>query len=150
MDIGGTMGSHRKQQERKKQHRRMKRARLQQGPLPDSIMAMPPLGGIKMSEVLMEFVEPYSGQWQTAEELTKLLGVAVIAWNATLLPRREQAAFIDEAVNKVPLEVCSDMRTFLDQMIQRKITHFASNKRVIVDYQVSMTPAGPHVVVLSG
>ena len=144
------MASHRKQQERKKQRRRrLKQERLREGSLLDSMVVIEPVGKERMSEVLMEFVEPYSGQWETLEELDKLLSFASIAWNAALLPSSKQATFIDEAVAKMPPDLRPEMRTRLEEMVQRKLTHFAGIKRAIINFQVSMTPEGPHVLVAS-
>ena len=36
-----------------------------------------------------------------------------------------------------------------DGLIERKLTHFASNKRAIIDIQVTSTPTGPHLAVAS-
>ena len=52
-------------------------------------------------------------------------------------------------VQAVPPEVCPDMRSIVDEMIRRKETHFADNKRAITDYQLTMTPSGSHVAVIS-
>jgi len=41
------------------------------------------------------------------------------------------------------------MKAIVDEMMQRKETHFAHNKRMIMNYQVKMTKEGPHVTVLS-
>ncbi len=102
-----------------------------------------------MSEVLLEFVEPYSEQWRTEEQLQKLLSVAVIAWNAALFAGRKRDEFIQQMVEGVPPAVRPDLRAIIEEMIQRKVTHFASNKRMIFDYQVTMAPSGPHLAVVS-
>jgi hypothetical protein len=41
------------------------------------------------------------------------------------------------------------MMAIAEEMVQRKETHFAHNKRVIMNYKVTMTKEGPHVTVLS-
>lgn len=64
-------------------------------PLDGCKIVVQPSGETKMSEVLLEFIEPYSQYWKTKEELNKLLGVAVIAWNAALLPGNERKEIIE-------------------------------------------------------
>jgi hypothetical protein len=99
--------------------------------------------------VLVDFAEPYADRVQTDEEFRKVLGVAVLVWNAALLPADERAEMIQEMVDEVPPEVRPEMRTLVEEMLQRKALHFADNKRAILDYQVTMTPTGPHVSVVS-
>lgn len=118
-------------------------------PLDGCKIVVQPSGETKMSEVLLEFIEPYSQYWKTKEELNKLLGVAVIAWNAALLPGNERKEIIENAVKVAPPEIRQDMKAIVEGMIQRKETHFAHNKRMIMNYQVTMTKEGPHVTVLS-
>jgi len=118
-------------------------------PLDGCKIVVQPSGETKMSEVLLEFIEPYSPYWKTKEELNKLLGVAVIAWNGALLPGNERKEIIENAVKVAPPEIRQDMKAIIEEMIQRKETHFAHNKRMILNYQVTMTKEGPHVTVLS-
>ena len=118
-------------------------------PLDGCKIVVQPSGETKMSEVLLEFIEPYSQYWKTKEELNKLLGVAVIVWNAALLPGNERKEIIENAVKVAPPEIRQDMKAIIEEMIQRKETHFAHNKRMILNYQVTMTKEGPHVTVLS-
>jgi len=83
------------------------------------------------------------------EDLTKLVGVAVIAWNAALVAGNERKELIENAVEVAPPEIRQDMKAIVEEMIQRKETHFAHNKRMVMNYQVTMTKEGPHVTVLS-
>jgi hypothetical protein len=50
-----------------------------------------PHGIEKMSEILLRFVEPYMELVTTDEALEKLLTVAIVAWNAAMLPPNERA-----------------------------------------------------------
>jgi hypothetical protein len=118
-------------------------------PIDGSEILVQPSGQTKMSEVLLEFLEPYSRYSRTNEDLNKLLGIAVIAWNAALLPENERKEIIENALKAAPLEIRQDMKAIVDEMIERKETHFAHNKRFIINYQVTMTKEGPHVTALS-
>jgi hypothetical protein len=118
-------------------------------PLGDAKIVFQPGGETKMSEVLLEFVEPYSRYWKTREDLNKLLGIAVIAWNAALMQGNERKEIIENALNALPPEIRQDIKGIVDEMIQRKDKHFANNKRFIMNYQVTMTRKGPYVTALS-
>ena len=37
----------------------------------------------------------------------------------------------------------------IDEMVRRKEAHFASNRRMIINYDLTMTPTGPYLQVLS-
>ena len=47
-----------------------------------------------MSEVLLEFLKPYTGQWPSEEDLLKLLPLAILAWNAAILSGSQRAEMI--------------------------------------------------------
>jgi hypothetical protein len=144
--------SSRKKKGKRKKDKQARRRRLGRAAraLPgDTMIVVSPPGQAKMSEVLVEFLEPYSEHWRTVEEFRKLVSVGAVAWNAALLPRSEREAFLQEMVQAVPPEVRQDMRSIVEEMIHRKETYFADNKRAIVNYEIAMTPAGPHLSVIS-
>ena len=118
-------------------------------PLDGCKIVVQPTGETKMSEVLLEFIEPYSQYWKTKEDLTKLLAVAVIAWNAARLPGGERKEIIENTGKAIPPEILEDTKAIIEMMIERKEMHFAHNKRMIMNYKVTMTKEGPHVTVLS-
>src|SRR5467141_3000028 len=93
-----TMGSRKKKRKRgqNRRPRPLKPGLLLQGLHDDSVVIRTPVGEKKMSEVFLEFVEPYSDHWKTAEDLKKVLGVAVLAWNAALYPGPEREKLLRE------------------------------------------------------
>jgi hypothetical protein len=142
---------------RKKQDKRRQKKRLQQrkqrltrrGFPSDATVLVEPPGAAKMSEVLLQFLEPYAEHWKNEEQLHKLLTVALVAWNAALHSGKKRTEFIEEMVQAVPPDARPAMKAIVEEMIQRKEAHFAGNKRVILDYQLTMTPTGPHLAVIS-
>jgi len=139
----------RKKRKEKRLYESLKTELTKNVPLDGRKVVVQPSGETKMSEVLLEFIGPYSQYWKTKEELNKLLVVAVIAWNAALLPGNERKEIIENTVNVAPPEIRQDMKAIVKEMIQRKEMHFAHIKRMIMNYQVTMTKEGPHVTVLS-
>jgi len=138
-----------KKRDRKKQHRPSRPSSALPDFLDKAVVIPSPPGEEKMSEVLLEFIEPYDDQWQTEEQLRKLLVMAVLAWNAALLPVDEREKMIQDILKTMPPDIRSDGRAILDEMLRRKFALFADNKRAIVDYQVTSTPDGPHLSVMS-
>jgi hypothetical protein len=144
------MASRKKGKRKKNKRHRPPRPGRTQHPLPGGgMMVISPPGEANMSEVLLEFLEPYSEHWSTEEGFRKVLTVGLVAWNAALLSGSKREQFLQDMVQAVPAEVRGDMRSIVEEMIRRKETHFADNKRTIIDYQLTMTPSGPHVAVIS-
>jgi hypothetical protein len=102
--------------------------------------------GEKMSEVLERFVEPYLEQADTLAAHRKLIGAAVIAWNAALLQGAEREQFLENAFKTilpaVDKQVQADFQAIVKEMIERKERHFADNRRRIVNYRVTEMPTG--------
>jgi len=101
-----------------------------------------------MSEVLLEFVQPYLELAETEEEMEMILFVGTVAWNAALLSSRERGEIFDTATQCVspPQE---EARLMINDLIHRKQRYFADIKRAIFDCQLTMTEEGPHVSVVS-
>ncbi len=112
-----------------------------------------PSTGEKMSEVLEEFIEPWRDLVDSRAAFDRLIGTAIIAWNAALLPKDERQKMLDAAA--VAIKATSDKQTLKDfhvimaDFIRHKERHFAKNKRFIVSYQVQETKDGYHLSVAS-
>src|SRR5579884_2183482 len=79
-----------------------------------------PHGMAKVSDVLMEFVEPYSAFWETEDQLRKLLSVALVAWNATVCDGEKAAALIRDTAQTLPADAQADFLGIVAEMIERK------------------------------
>jgi hypothetical protein len=143
---------HQRELKRKqKKQEREERFRASQ-PFADSKVVFEPPGVEKMSEVILEFLDPYMEDVNTPERMDRLLSIGVLAWNAALLPasqRDELLQKLQKSLETRPPEVQEELRHFFTELIQRKESSFAHNKRFIIDYQLTMTPSGPHVSVIS-
>jgi hypothetical protein len=128
-------------------------AKVAQGPLGPSQFVVNPKGVEKMSDVLDDFVAPYEDSAATKEEYEKLLTLAITAWNAALLPEAERSQMLEEVLGKglpdLPKSLRKDLRAFVDELIVRKLTHFAANRRAIVDFTLQETRDGYHLSVAS-
>ncbi len=65
---------------------------------PGSRVVYEPTGREKMSEVLDDFIEPYQEVADNEDSYRKLLNLAVLAWNAALLPEDQRRTAIDETL----------------------------------------------------
>jgi hypothetical protein len=126
---------------RKKKNRRDKKKRGR--PLRPRVPSLPPKVAVhlsppgmeKMSEVLGRFIEPYL-EIVGKDNIKKLVDMAVMAWNAALLPASERRDFMHELIAQTSPEDAGPVRAFMEELIQSKLTHFADNKRIIMSYEV--------------
>jgi len=110
----------------------------------------------KMSEVLERFIEPYmtgSAAPETELDLRKLLTVAVLAWDIANLSPDQQKAQIDQIIREgVSHKSDADQRLFrtlVEDMIDRKNTHFSTINRTIISFDVRFTGHGYDLTVVS-
>src|SRR4051812_16729921 len=123
---GVSMSSHKKKRrDKKKRGRPRKPSSLLSGLPADAQVVLTPPGGQKMSEVLLDFIEPYADQWRTPEDLRKLLMLASIAWNAGLMGAEARHALIEPAVESLPPDARLFFQRMIAEMIRRKETEFA-------------------------
>ncbi len=107
----------------------------------------------KMSEVLTEFIAPYSHLADTEDAYQKLLTLAVMAWNVCLLPVEKQrdmvAKVIAEGLPENDLDTKAGLIGILGTLMARKRTFFPDNKRFILSFELTETETGFHLLVLS-
>ncbi|MEW6137840.1 MAG: hypothetical protein AB1733_06345 [Thermodesulfobacteriota bacterium] len=104
-------------------------------------------GDEKMSEVVMRFVDPYIADLKTEIQWKVLMALALIAWNASLLPLDERKAMIDEHVAKGNIFRPEEAKRAIRELIERKDKFFSDYDQVLVSYDLTMTCKGPHLTV---
>jgi hypothetical protein len=105
--------------------------------------------GVKMSEVLERFIQPYMYLAETEADMAKLVGLAVVAWNASLMPEKKRSELINGTVGALPREAQADVRQSIADLIERKKRHFAKIRRIVVDYESKETAGEFHLAVAS-
>jgi len=109
----------------------------------------------KMSEVLMEFIEPYKEYATTPEATRRLIIIAIIAWNAAIniYEESEKQDIITQLSEQVMgasgKEGKKDFLNFTRLLIERKKRYFAENNRYILDYQIVDSKDNYHLSVIS-
>jgi hypothetical protein len=103
----------------------------------------------KMSEVLWEFLAPYTPQAPDREAMEKLLAMAIAAWNVALFPGGERAQRLRELSTTLPAEARADFLALIQQMVARKERDFAQHTRYILNYELTEQRERYHLNVLS-
>ena len=128
---------------RKKKRFESLRNKIEQGPFRGSKILIRPSGQAKMSEVLRDFVEPYSQFASSEENYRKLLTLAVIAWNVSSLPEDKQMDIIDRtfegAMPEADEELTTVFKEILSTLIVRKNAYFSDCKRTIIHFELTDT-----------
>ena len=125
--------------------------RLEKGPLRGKEIAFGPSGDVSMSDVLLDFIEPFRGLADTNEAMHRLITIALIAWNGALKPEDERQAFIQEMMGAMPAddELREDFVEIVHALIERKQKHFSEYNRMIIDYELTDRGKDYHLSVVS-
>ncbi len=103
--------------------------------------------GQKMSEVIANFAQPWLELAKTEEQHKTLLRLALLAWNAALLPEAKRWEGTDPKITEALGE--PGMR-LLQQMIARKLALYADIEWPILDYELSGSGEDLRLNVISG
>lgn len=115
------------------------------------ITSEPTEDGVKMSEVLEAFIEPYLDPTIIGDKLRKLIGLAITAWNTALLPPKEQEAVLQSSIDDITddANAKADLKEILTEMMERKNTYFSEYRRIIIDFKLTELGDGEHLSVVS-
>ena len=106
-------------------------------------------GREKMSETLMRFIAPHLESVESENGFRVLVGFGVVAWNAALLERDLKSIDLDRFLDAAMPGQAGSVRPLLYELIERKRTYFADNRRLIVDYAASETRKHRYLNVVS-
>jgi hypothetical protein len=118
---------------------------------PEVAVVVSPPGATKMSEVLLELIQP---EWNESvadeDSLRKLLTLGAAAWNASLMPAAERRSFLNSFAETLPAELRPDFHEILEPLIRRKEEQFPHIKRPILSFELSWQASYPQLSVMSG
>ena len=126
--------------------------KLEQGPFAHQEIVVEPEDAAKMSDVLEDFVEPYRDTADTKDAYQKLLMLGMMAWNAALLPVKEQQNMLQQLLDRLPHTSAEDKKAlmaFLRELIERKLKYFSQNRRAILSIDLQETGDGYYLSVAS-
>jgi hypothetical protein len=114
-----------------------------------------PSRGLKMSEVMQDFVAPAMEPDLDRPALLQLYSMAETAWNIALEPEHRHDTLIDTAIRdrlKRPTTLEREScREFLRCLVDRKLDYFAADNRSILAFKLDDLEDGGHYLsVVSG
>jgi hypothetical protein len=114
-----------------------------------------PVGGLKMSDVLSDFVAPLANSNLDRSDLMQLLSMAQVAWNIALEPKYRHETMIDDAIEERLIRPKTvqrmQCRELLCWLVARKLECFAKCHRPILAFQVEdLEDGGYYLSVISG
>jgi len=141
---------------RRRQRRKEKKSKPGQGSASylapaDTRLVINPPGEVKMSEVLMELIQPEWNTCNTEDAMRKLLTLGMAAWNAALLPLDKRTAILDDLAATLPGQLRADFHLVIEPLIRRKEELFPHIRRPMLSYELTwLNPHEPHLTVVSG
>jgi hypothetical protein len=110
-------------------------------------------GGVKMSKVLEEFVEPFADEVEGLEAYRRLLYLGQLAWNAALRDGPERGEMVNDVLSAglpgADPRTLAFGRSIVESLIARKERHFADLRRPILAFDLQDTGDGWHLNVAS-
>jgi hypothetical protein len=108
----------------------------------------------KMSEVLLEYVDPFLEETETYEDRSNLIDFAVMAWNLALIPEESRKELVTEFVTEVcpeieEIEEQKTLKQLMNQLIKRKLKFFAEEERFVKEYKLTENGGRIHLFVAS-
>lgn len=147
------MGKRQRRQRTSSNQRKLKKRVRADPTFKNREIVEPPADEEKMSAVLLRFVDPYRDLVSSKKAFERLIVVAMVAWNASLLEGDARLELLDLFKGTLPsdsdLEGQADLDHVLTQMMRRKERHFADVRRFILDYRVSETRDEYNLAIIS-
>ncbi|MEB3310576.1 MAG: hypothetical protein VKJ02_10110 [Snowella sp.] len=114
----------------------------------------------KMSEVLIDFIQPFLDDVETSQQRTMLVEIAIMAWNVALLPEETREEFLQQMLSSknnqgISLfteensETKEEFQRLMKRLIKRKLKYFAEENRFVTDFQVTEDTGHFHISVAS-
>jgi len=108
----------------------------------------------KMSEILIEYIEPFLEDTDTYQERSNLLEIAVMSWNMALVSEEKRQELLKELFSKHPsdpedIEAEKELQRLMKKLIKRKLKFFAEEKRFITDFKLTENSGRFHISVAS-
>ena len=120
--------------------RELKRLEQKHNQLSSHHLSLSSIESNKMSKVLEKFLSPYLHLTNDLSSKTKLFTIGVVAWNASLYPKEEREdisnlLFSQEVIGD-DATIKQELTDIVHQLIDRKLTYFQDDKRLIIDFDL--------------
>jgi hypothetical protein len=101
--------------------------------------------GPKVSEVLMEFAEPWLDEARNDDQRRTVIGMAILAWNMAAIPEPERWDGVSPEFTESLREPA---KAILEEMIARKLAMYSKENRSLLDYEITGSGANMRVDVV--
>ena len=110
-------------------------------------------GGVRMSDILQRFVRPLMDDVEGEDAYRRLLTLAMLAWNAALVPEARQQEMVDDVLGKAmdgaSQEQQAGCREIVSRLIERKEKYFFMYRRPILNFHLTDLGDEYHLAVIS-
>ncbi len=114
----------------------------------------------KISEVLIDFIQPLLEDTENNEESIMLVEIGIMAWNMSLLPEEQGKTMLQKMLssdNEQGMNLFKDddsaakkeFERLMKKLLKRKLKYFAEEKRFITDFQITENGDNFHLSVAS-
>lgn len=118
----------------------LKRLEQKHNQLSSHNVSLSSIESTKMSKVLEKFLSPYLHLTTDLSSKTKLFTIGVVAWNASLYPEEEREGITDllfsQEIIGDDVTIQQELTEIVQQLIDRKLTYFPEDKRLIIDFDL--------------
>jgi hypothetical protein len=136
----GVMRQLRKSLKQGRQYESLRRKLEQNKVFGDKVKLVGARRGRKMSDVFVEYAEPLLDPSVPYSEQDRVIKMAVMCWNLSLLPKDEREALLRDGFVKSKEPSLSDgvniIVSMVEEMIERKERLFANDKRMIIEWNI--------------
>lgn len=105
---------------------------------------------VKMSEIIIDLADPLLERARSFEKKRKVLEMAIVVWNISMLPEDKQDELMLEfgrGLFENPSEENLSGFAMLAGMLHRRVAHFPGIRRFIVDYEIEERDGAPYLTV---
>jgi hypothetical protein len=110
-------------------------------------------GEYKVSQAVLDLLAEELELCSDEEETERLLLVAMLAWNLTLLPPREAAGFLRKSLKDMsrgaPRGLLDVMEAYIRELAERKERMFPQYRDFILDYELTVEGDYRHLAVMT-
>ncbi|MEI7833959.1 MAG: hypothetical protein WCJ56_12285 [bacterium] len=119
-----------------------KKASMEDKRDPQELLRMPPDGGEKKSDILLQFASPLLKGDDTIGEAKKVLYMAIIAWNLSLLPPHRRAKALASLFESHSLATQISGKKIISDLVERKQNDFAQHEWMINEIDLATAKNG--------
>lgn len=100
------------------------------------LLVTPSPDGIKMSEVMQSFIQPYLGDDITKDRLAVVMDMALFAWNGAMATEQMRKELVSKLRKDFPEEIREQAMEMLEHMMDRKRQLFSDYTRFVYSYEI--------------